>query len=119
MNYTKLDKAFSEYIRKRDANEYGMIHCITCGAYIRWQDSDCGHFVRRGKDSVRFDERNSHAQCKKCNRDLYGNIRLYRKQMILKYGLEVVEQLERDANDHAHFAQFEIDELTRHYLELI
>lgn len=62
----KADKWFSLYIRKRDEAK----GCITCG---RMGEKDCGHFISRRYDNVRYDERNAHGQCIKCNRFEYGN----------------------------------------------
>ncbi len=37
----------------------------------------CGHFVKRGNKSLRFDFRNSRVQCKHCNETLDGNYTMY------------------------------------------
>lgn len=42
---TTLDRIFSEYIRRRDADKDGFVRCISCGRRIRWEDADCGHLV--------------------------------------------------------------------------
>lgn len=63
----KADRYFSEYIRKRDENKT----CITCGKFT--QEKDCGHFLSRRFESTRYDEKNAHGQCLKCNRFENGN----------------------------------------------
>jgi hypothetical protein len=63
-----LDKVFSQYIRLRDANNWGLCFCVTCGNPFHWKGGDAGHFIQRNRMAVRFDERNVNAQCKKCNR---------------------------------------------------
>ena len=60
----KLDKLFSVWIRKRDADEHGMGRCITCN---QWRLLQCGHFVRRQHTAGRWVAHNAHGQCAGCN----------------------------------------------------
>lgn len=62
----KADKYFSMYIRLRDTGK----PCVTCGNYTELQ---CGHFLSRRFEPVRFDEKNANGQCLKCNKHEYGN----------------------------------------------
>ena len=69
----KIDKVFHEYIRRRDAhNNTGNCGCVSCGKTIHFSESDAGHFISRKYLITRYDERNVHAQCRKCNRFEYG-----------------------------------------------
>mgnify|MGYP000453842261 CR=1 FL=1 len=69
----KIDKVFHEYIRRRDAdNNTGNCDCVSCGKTIHFSESDAGHFISRKYLITRYDERNVHAQCRKCNRFEYG-----------------------------------------------
>ena len=69
----KIDKPFHEYIRRRDVdNHTGMGECISCGKSIHFTESDAGHFIGRQHLATRYDERNVHIQCRKCNRFEYG-----------------------------------------------
>ncbi len=61
-------KAFSEFIRLRDSDEFGRLQCVTCPRSGPWRSMDAGHFITRAKESTLFDERNVHGQCKGCNR---------------------------------------------------
>ena len=63
-----LDRVFSEYIRRRDADTHGLCRCITCGKQAPWKEMDAGHFFQRDRKATRWDERNVHAQCPHCNR---------------------------------------------------
>jgi len=89
-----LDRVFSEYIRRRDADSNGFVRCISCGKILSWQESDCGHFINRKHNATRYDEINCNAQCRSCNRFDEGNMQGYRKGLIAKYGLKAVENLE-------------------------
>jgi len=42
---------------------------------------------------------NVHKQCRKCNRFLGGNELNYREGLIIRYGLEYVEEVETRANN--------------------
>ena len=96
--------AFNKYIRLRDHGK----GCISCQSDVGPASvggaGDAGHFRSRGSaPHLRFDERNCHLQCKRCNRYLSGNVAAYRVGLIERIGLKSVEELERDqeARDHS------------------
>lgn len=66
----KLWKVFSEYVRRRDADERGCVYCVTCSKYDHYKNMDAGHFISRRHASTKFDEQNVFPQCPGCN--LYG-----------------------------------------------
>lgn len=107
---------FNRYCRLRD---YGL-GCISCdapneNASIAGGDFDAGHFLSRGaKPHLRFDERNCHAQCKRCNRYLSGNIANYRERLIVRIGLQAVQALEAD-NEPRHYTIDQLKELKKIY----
>jgi hypothetical protein len=115
MNIKKLDKAFSEYIRRRDADDNGMVKCCTCPTVKYWKEMDCGHWLLRGNLSTRFDERNSHAQCRACNRHLDGQWEKHRDYINKRHGSDAIWQLGLTKVRAAKLMQFEIDELTEYY----
>ena len=91
--------AFNALVRYRDRNET----CISCPAVLATLADqpgggyDCGHFRSRGSaPHLRFDFRNAHGQCKKCNRYRSGNAADYRIGLIGRIGLAAVEALECD-----------------------
>lgn len=90
----KLDRIFSEYIRRRDADENGYATCCTCGKRDLWQDMDAGHFVPRQHKSTRYEETNVHAQCRKCNRFNNGEPSAYALFLMKKYDDDIVQLLE-------------------------
>lgn len=83
----KADKYFAAFIRSRDKDK----PCITCGKYT--SEKDCGHFISRRFEAVRFDEKNAHGQCLKCNRFEYGNQFEHGKQIDLIYGEGTADHL--------------------------
>ncbi len=89
--------AFHAYIRARD---YGK-PCICCGKSMPWHEStpggyiDAGHFMSRGScPELRWDEINTNAQLKSCNRPNGTTRASFRAGMIERYGLAEVERLE-------------------------
>lgn len=90
--------AFNAYVRARDEG----LPCISCGRtsvadHHTGGSWDCGHYRSTGAaPHLRFDERNAHKQCKRCNRDLAGNVVEYRKGLARRIGLTAVEALECD-----------------------
>jgi hypothetical protein len=95
--------AFNRFIRLRDAGQ----PCISCGRHHQGQ-IHAGHYLSTGaRPELRFEELNVHAQCAPCNNHLSGNIVLYRKGLIAKLGMEIVEWLE-GSHEAAHYT---IDDL--------
>lgn len=114
-----LDKVFSEYIRLRDSDQYGMIHCISCGKRVAWKQADAGHYISRSHMNLRFDEKNINAQCRECNRFKSANIENYKRGLIQKYGQLAIHYLENKKHEIRQFSDFEINILILHYRKKI
>lgn len=81
---------FNKWIRMRD----DKLPCISCQRHHDGQ-YHAGHYLTVGaRPELRFDEDNCHKQCSVCNNHLSGNLLMYRKNLIVKIGLERVESLE-------------------------
>lgn len=89
-------KIVNQSIKVRD---YGK-PCISCGK--PYDDTfQAGHFRSVGAAKhLRFDERNIHGQCVKCNMHLSANLLEYRKGLVNRFGPEFVEVLENDNRVH-------------------
>lgn len=95
--------AVNRYIRLRDAGR----PCISCGRHHQGQ-YHAGHYRSVGSSpELRFELLNIHLQCAPCNNHLSGNIVEYRKGLIAKIGLPMVEWLE---SNHAA-KKYTIEEL--------
>lgn len=90
--YKKTKETFNKFIRLRDADRMGMCFCVTCGVRIHYKEANAGHYVH----SLHFVEDNQHAQCRRCNLFLSGNLGKYTLFMIDKYGRERVDELHRE-----------------------
>ena len=101
---------FNTFIRLRDAND----PCISCGTE-KSNLYDSGHYRSVGSNpQLRFNEHNVNKQCRKCNGYWGGNPIEYRKGLIKKYGIEIVEQLESD-NEPKKYNIESIKELIKEY----
>lgn len=75
------DDIFSKWVRLSNADKDGLVTCYTCDAVLRWQDSQCGHYVKRGNLFLRFDPRNCRVQDRQCNEYKDGNYAEYTKRL--------------------------------------
>jgi len=115
----KLWEAFSLFIRLRDANNEGICRCITCGLPRHFRQMDCGHGIGRQHWGTKYDEKNNHAQCKKCNGFEEGRKDLYKIEVDKKYGKGTWDMLDLKSKQFRKApSQFEIDMLEVHYTEL-
>lgn len=98
---SKAWKAFSAYIRLRDAiattGTKDSCKCITCGRVYPAFGVGCiqaGHFIPGRNNSVLIDEKFVNGQCYHCNVGLKGNWVPYRRKMVEMYGEEAVNEVE-------------------------
>tara|TARA_R110002020_G_scaffold199798_1_gene401692 strand:+ start:3379 stop:3786 length:408 start_codon:yes stop_codon:yes gene_type:complete len=73
----KLDRIFSEYIRKKNADKKGFVTCITSGNKHHYSEVDAGHFISRKEMSTRWHEDNVWPQSRFDNRFRYGRQYVY------------------------------------------
>ncbi len=110
----ELWRIISEYIRRRDSID-GYSTCFTCGANKPWNEMDAGHFIPKTSHSIKYDERNIHAQCARCNRYMSGNIHNYFVNMEKRYGRKLVDELMAEKGKTKKYTDLEIDELICYY----
>lgn len=118
---------FSTYIKLRDTNSEGNGICISCPRPIHYPNSDgsvhASHLYPRSTtyNSLWFHEMNVHASCSHCNSWLDGNIMMYRKRLLAKYGQGVLDELERvhALGQGRKWPDFEYKEMTKHYRKLV
>lgn len=105
----EADAAWSIYIRVRDSDSNGMVTCITCPTTLHWKQMQCGHFVSRRVNSLRFDEQNTNAQDVSCN--------MFHSGEQYKYGLALDEKYGDGTAAQLHGRRFETHSFTREELE--
>ena len=109
----KLDNIFPEYIRLRDMDK----PCCSCGQYK--EKKDCGHWYSRRHKTVRWDWRNAHGECARCNRFDRDHHIGYTKFMIDKYGAEELHELTESKNAPYHKDPEILERLIYYYTQLI
>ena len=107
-----LDAIFSMYIRKRD-----NYRCFTCGQLGGPKDGimQAGHLFSRVNYSTRWDELNTHCQCKSCNYTHEFNPHIYVNKFIDKYGLEKYQDLTFKHNQQFKISTPDLLVLTDYY----
>lgn len=85
----KLDRVFSEFIRKRHADAGGYVKCVTCQKFMYWEKSgaQAGHFIKRQHRATRWRPTNCHVQCIGCNTYRGGMQDEYAKFIVDTYGV--------------------------------
>lgn len=118
----QLDKVFSAYIRIRNTDENGVGECVTCAKPLHWKEGDAGHFITRAALSTRFEPRNVHLQCKKCNVFGSGMQYLHGKKIDEIYGAGTAETLYMISRQSVKISPVEYQELialyTRYFQEI-
>lgn len=109
------DQWFSRYIRLRDADCTGIAHCVTCNTRKHFKEMDAGHFISRRYMSTRFDEKNVHAQCQKCNKYNSGEQFLYSRHVDVLYGKGTKDQLYKKSQEIKKYTKNDLMEIARMY----
>lgn len=110
----KLDRVFSEYIRKRDSRD-GYFTCISCGRIKPYEQADCGHYINRVHLATRWSEENCNAECRHCNRFDENHLHGYRMNLVKKIGESRVLMLESRKNSQCKIGDFELKYLIDEY----
>lgn len=110
----KAWKEFSRYIRMRFADERGLVKCCTCGTLKHWKEMQAGHFIPGRCNSILFDERGCHAQCRRCNFN-EGNGPEYYPFMLKEYGKEIIDELRNNRHKAVKFTQSEMISIYEKY----
>jgi len=110
----KAREACHAYVRARDKD----LNCVSCDSAPGQCKRNAGHYRPAGINSaLRYDaDRNIHGQCEKCNTHLSGNLIAYRKTLIERIGLDVVEWLDSN-HEVKRWTLDELKEVHRYYTE--
>ena len=96
------EKEVNRYIRMRDIKQ-PCISCCTPAGYRQ----EAGHYRSKGgHGATRFNTLNIHSQCHVCNYCKSANLEHYRKNLIVKIGLEKVEWLESQNNPRKYTVEY-------------
>jgi len=114
----KLDKIFSQYIRRRYAIN-NISECFTCGVKNDYKKQQAGHFASRRHYSTRWDEFNVQVQCYSCNICNQGMQFEFGKKLCLKYGDNFAEDLMIKSKEVVKFTESDLLQLIEHYTEKV
>jgi hypothetical protein len=113
----KLDKVFSEWVRRRTADEGGTVQCVACGTLKHWKDMHAGHFVSRKSTATRYDPRNVNPECPGCNTFSQDHLIGYTLWMRKTYGDAVVTELWSKKHAPVKMARYDYERLIYFYRE--
>ena len=111
----RVDRAFSRFIRQRHADLDGWVGCVTCGERMPWEDSQAGHFVKRGHMAARWHEQNVAPQCPRCNLYLNGAQDEFAAYIVRTHGQDTLEELLRLKRTTKRYGMAELRELLELY----
>lgn len=111
----KADKVFSEYIRRRYADDNGIAECYTCGKKAPWKELQCGHFQSRKHYATRWNETNCQVQCSGCNVFKYGEQFRFGRNLDIEFGDGTAEGLYQLSSQVVKYANFELEDMIKHY----
>lgn len=90
------DRWFGLYVRLRDMDaDSHEIECITCGKSYPFgsRKIDCSHWIEKSIEPTRWHPHNANAACKGCNMSDNGKAAYHGKEIALKYGKEIPDDL--------------------------
>jgi hypothetical protein len=112
----KLWKIFSEYIRRRDADENGMVKCFTCPKVDHWKNLQAGHYIPQSIAlSLVFHEKNVHQQCAGDNLYKRGNPTVYAIELQKRYGPTILEDLQNERVENFRYTRVDYEEMIETY----
>ena len=112
--YRETDAVFSKLVRFSEAKN-GYVRCITCKKIEPPEDCDAGHYISRGVMTLRYDRRNVHPQCRKCNRFGEGVKDEYALALIRMYGSNILEELNKEKQGFKIYTDLELKEMRKEF----
>lgn len=92
---SKLDRAFSNFIRTKYQRPDGRVKCFTCPAVLPYNIIQCGHFVSRKYEEIRWDPDNARPQCERCNCFEDGKPDVFEEKLRKEIGDDRVDELKQ------------------------
>ena len=115
----RADKLISILVRKGSSDFSGYCRCYTCGKVNKWERMQCGHFVGRSNNILRYDLRNLRVQCEACNIWKHGNLYEYGKRLDEECGYGTADSLISEGREKKQFTVSELKELCEKFNKLI
>jgi hypothetical protein len=100
------------------ANNNGYIKCVTCSKVDHFNNLQGGHFIERGKVSVKLVEEQIWPQCGQCNKwnmKKASYILAYRSFLADTYGEQWVKDLELQSKQTKKYTRSEVETIHNDY----
>jgi len=110
---------FSKYIRLKNADRDGYVHCYTCGKRMFWKEAQAGHGLSGRGNSILFDEEIVKPQCASCNIFKGGNYDSFHSRLIEENGIEWFNRKLKQKHETKQFTAKELEDMIKYYREEI
>lgn len=112
----KCWKLFSEYVRRRDADEGGTTYCYTCELPIHWKyEAQAGHAIPGRHNAVLFDPEIVKPQCQRCNIWSGGMYHVFTTKLIKENGMDWWEKKLEGAKQIVKLTRADLEEMIESY----
>lgn len=107
----KAWKLFSEYVRRKDADESGTVSCYTCGKLMYWKEAHAGHAIPGRHNAVLFDLDIVKPQCPRDNLFMGGMYHVFATKLIKENGMEWWEKKLEGARQIVKYTRADMEAL--------
>jgi hypothetical protein len=108
-------RLFSEWIRRKDADQGGTVTCYTCGKLMYWKEAHAGHALPGRHNAVLFDPEIVRVQCPVDNIWKGGNDPVFPAKLIRENGLEWFESKLEGARRVVKYTRSDLEDLISEY----
>ena len=117
--HDELVSLFSEYVRRKEADDMGVVTCFLCGKELPWEYSVLMHFQPRKELGLAFNETANHAGCAGCNGKPNGDWPNCARKLDKVYGHGTAEDLTIKSKEVMHYDRQWYRERIEHYKSLL
>jgi hypothetical protein len=107
----KAWKLFSEWIRRKDADEGGTVECFTSGKLMHWKDAHAGHGIPGRHNAVLFDPDIVKPQSPVDNIWKGGQYHIFATKLIKEHGMEWWDQKLIDSRKVVKYTAADLEDL--------
>lgn len=112
----KAWKAFSLYIRLKDADKQGMVVCYTCDKPYHYKRTNAGHGISGRNNSILFEEKIVRVQCVGCNIWGGGKYSVFTRKLIDELGLKGYDKIVSQSRTAVKFTVNNYLEIEQEYI---
>ena len=102
---------FSQYVRRKDADEGGTVSCYTCEKLLHWKEAHAGHGIPGRHNAVLFDLDIVKPQCPRDNIFLGGRYEVFTTKLIKENGMDWWEKKLAGAREVVKLTRADLESL--------